>query len=55
MTTNQQEYIDYLTRQIRAGSMTIQDANKLAMNRLVGKSYGLSENEMDEVGKLWNQ
>lgn len=51
MTTNQQEYIDYLNRQIRNTTMTIQDANKLMMNRIVGKSYGLSEKEMDEVGK----
>ena len=52
MTQSQQEYIDYLHRMIRNTNLTITQAGNLMQSRLVGKSYGCSEMEMDEAVKL---
>ena len=52
MNQSQREYIDYLNRQIRNTTTTIQCVNKLMVNREAGKSYGCSEMEMDEAVKV---
>ena len=49
--TAKMEYSDYLTRLARNSTKTAQEFNKENIVREVGKSYGLSEKEMDEVGK----
>lgn len=51
MTKPQQEYLAYLQRTIRTRpELTIKIANSHKLNREIGKSYGCSEKEMDEVG-----
>lgn len=49
MNQTQREYADYLTRLARNSTKTVQEFNKENIVREVGKSYGLSEKEMDEV------
>ena len=50
MTNTQKEWFDYLTRTIKTHpELTIQIASKHKLYREVGKYYGLSEKEMDEV------
>jgi hypothetical protein len=51
MNQSQREYADYLTRLARNSTKTEQEFNQENIVREVGKSYGLSEKEMDEVGK----
>lgn len=47
--TAKMEYADYLTRLARNSTKPASDWNKEKTTRGVGKSYGLSETEMDEV------
>ena len=47
-------YADYLTRLARNSTKTAQEFNKENIVREVGKSYGLSEKEMDEVAMQSN-
>ena len=47
--TAKMEYSDYLTRLARNSQKSAQDFNKEKIVREVGKEYGLSEKEMDEV------
>jgi len=51
MNESQREYSDYLTRLSRNSQKSAQDFNKEKIVREVGKSYGLSEKEMNEVGR----
>jgi predicted Zn-dependent protease with MMP-like domain len=52
--TAKREYSDYLTRLARNSTKTVQEFNKENIVREVGKNYGLSEKEMDEVGNNGN-
>ena len=52
--TAKMEYADYLTRLARNSTKTEQEFNKEKLVREVGKSYGLSEIEMDEVAMQSN-
>lgn len=47
-----QEYKDYLLRIQRCLeiSVTLKELNRELLNRVVAKSYGLSEEEIDQVG-----
>jgi predicted Zn-dependent protease with MMP-like domain len=47
--TAKMEYANYLTRLARMSDKTAQEFNREKLVREVGKSYGLSEKEMDEV------
>ena len=49
MTEKQIEYLDFLRRDIRKTKQSLEEANEQLINREVGKSYGCSEKEMDEV------
>lgn len=49
MTKEQHDYLDYLTRLQVKSRTKLSEINKLKLVREVGKSYGLSEKEMDEV------
>ena len=51
MTNSQRDYSDYLTRLARTSTKTIRELNGEKLVREVGKSYGLSEEEMREVGE----
>lgn len=52
--TGKMEYADYLTRLARNSTKTEQEFNKENIVREVGKSYGLSEKEIGEVGNNGN-
>ena len=54
MNELQREYADYLTRLARNSTKTAQEFNREKVVREVGKSYGLSEKEMDEVANNGN-
>ena len=54
MKQPQIEYADYLTKLTRNSTKTAQEFNKELVVREVGKSYGCSEKEMDEVIKNAN-
>ena len=49
MTNLQKDYSDYLTRLARTSTKTISELNGEKLVREVGRSYGLSEDEMREV------
>ena len=49
MTNSQKDYSNYLTRLARTSTKTIQELHSEKLVREVGRSYGLSENEMREV------
>lgn len=51
MTKEQYDYLEYLTRLQVKSRTKLSEINKLKLVREVGKSYGLSEMEMDEVGR----
>ena len=52
--TAKMEYADYLTRLARNSTKTAQEFNQENIVREVGKSYGLSEKEMDEVSDMFD-
>ena len=49
--TAKMEYADYLARLSRNSQKSAQELNKEALVCEVGKEYGLSEREMDEVAR----
>ena len=51
MTNSQKDYSDYLTRLARTSTKTISELNGEKLVREVGKSYGLSDGEMDKAVK----
>lgn len=51
MTNSQRDYSNYLTRLARTSTKTIRELHSEKLVREVGKSYGLSESEMDQVVK----
>ena len=42
-------YIDYIKRFCRAFDLDFAEANKLKICRSVGRTYGLSDADMDEI------
>lgn len=50
--TKQQEYMDYLKKCTRTTEQTLTQAHSELLNQLIGKEYGLSEKELNEVGEM---
>lgn len=49
--TTKQRYLDYIDRCIRTTNQTRLDIHKLLNTQNIGKYYGLSQEELDEIGK----
>ena len=54
MTRSQMEYIDYINRYARCTGESTVDIGKKLLTREIGREYGCTEKEMEEVGKLWS-
>lgn len=48
-TEAQREYIDYLERVNYTQDRPLEELNREALNREVGKAYGLTEQDMDST------
>ena len=51
MNESQRDFVDYVENYAKLYRISVQDALSDKMVREVGVEYGLSEKEMDEVGK----